>query len=166
MTTSRGPAEQYEPLRKNQGKKIKRLPLLIINYEQENRVIQRHLAITLAETRQTRKEVNISRLVRVKVKDRKKMKTFFTFREKEATLKKRKRVQWRDREYKEHNKTCRSLTGEDEISRTARSNDFDKLGRRHRESAEGDKDFISGNRHCLKEDKSHTNSDSSDSDGE
>ena len=70
------------------------------------------------------------------------------------------------REYEGDNKTCRSLTGEEKISRTARSNDLDKPGRRHREYAEGEKDFIPGNRHCHKEDKSHTNSDSSDSDGE
>ena len=66
----------------------------------------------------------------------------------------------------EEDKTCRSLTGEEKISHTARSNDLDKHGRRHREYPEGDKDFISGSRHCLKEDKSHINSDSSDSDGE
>ena len=46
------------------------------------------------------------------------------------------------REYEEDNKTCRSLTGEEKISRTARSSDLDKPGRRHREYAEGDKDFI------------------------
>ena len=70
------------------------------------------------------------------------------------------------REYEVDSKTCRSLTGEEEISHKGRSNDLEKLDRRHREYAEADKDFIAGSRHCLKEDKSHTNSDSSDSDGE
>jgi len=43
---------------------------------------------------------------------------------------------------------------------------LDKLAEKHTEYAESDKDFIPRNRHCLKEDKSLTNSDSSDSDGE
>ena len=42
---------------------------------------------------------------------------------------------------------------------------MNKLAGKHREYAESDKDFIPRNRHCLKEDKSHTNSDSSDRDG-
>jgi len=70
------------------------------------------------------------------------------------------------REYEEDNNTCRSLTEEDKISHAGRSNDLNKLAEKHREYAESDKDFIPRNRHCLKEDKSHTNSDSSDSDGE
>jgi len=70
------------------------------------------------------------------------------------------------REYEEDNKTYRSLTGEKKISHAGRSNDFDKLAEKHQEYAESDKDFISRNRHCLKENKSHTNSDSSDRDGE
>ena len=94
-TTSRHP-EQYEPLKKNQIKTIERVPPLIINYELENPVIQSRLTITLTETHQTRIEVNISRLVAVIVKDRKKMKRLVAFREKDATLKKNKRAQLRD----------------------------------------------------------------------
>ena len=43
---------------------------------------------------------------------------------------------------------------------------MDKLAGKHREYAEAHKDFIPRVRHCFKEDKSHTNSDMSDSDGE
>ena len=70
------------------------------------------------------------------------------------------------REYEEDNKTCRSLTGAEKISHTGRSNDLDKLAGKHRECAESDKDFIPRNRRFLKEDISHTNSDSSDNDVE
>ena len=91
MTKTKSPhREQYEPLKKNQRKTTKRLPALIINCELENRVIQSHLTFKLTETRQTRSEVNISPLVAVIAKDRKKMKSLiFAFRENEATLKKR-----------------------------------------------------------------------------
>lgn len=70
------------------------------------------------------------------------------------------------RKYEDDNKTCRSLTEEEKISHAGRSNDLDKLAGKNREIAEGDKDFIPRNRHWVKEDKSHTNSGSSDSDGE
>lgn len=70
------------------------------------------------------------------------------------------------RDYEEDNKTWRSLTGEEKISHTGRSNILDKVAGKQRENAEGDKDFIPRNRRCLKEGKSHTHSDGSDSDGE
>ena len=69
-------------------------------------------------------------------------------------------------EYEEDNKTCRSFTGEKKISHAVRSNDLDNLVEKHKEYADSDKDFISRNRHCLKGKKSHTNRDSSYSDGE
>ena len=84
------------------------------------------------------------------------MKTLLAFREKEVTLKKkiestmtRLHLNGADqnsrsvaRGYEEDNKTCSSQTGEDKVNHTVRSNDLDRLGRRRREYAEADKDFI------------------------
>ena len=69
-------------------------------------------------------------------------------------------------EYGEDNKTCRALTGEEKLSHVDRSNYLDKLAGKHREYAEGDKDFIPRHKRRLKEDQSHTNSESSDSNDE
>ena len=62
------------------------------------------------------------------------------------------------REYEEDNNAWGSLTEEENLIHTGRSNDLDKLAEKHTEYAGGDKDVIPSNRHCLKENKSHTNS--------
>ena len=43
------------------------------------------------------------------------------------------------REYEEDNKTCRSLTGEEKIIHTDRSNNLDKFAEKHREYAESER---------------------------
>ena len=119
----------------------------------QNRVIQSHLTKTLIETRQTKSEVNISRLVAVIPKGRK-IKIIFAFREnleeeeEESTMTRLQSngADWNSRSatrvYEEDNKTYRSLTGEEKISHRDRSDNLDKLAGKNREYAEGYKDLL------------------------
>ena len=108
------------------------------------------------ETRQTKSEVNISRLVAVIPKGRK-IKIIFAFREnleeeeeeeEESTMTRLQSngADWNSRSvirvYEEDNKTCRSLTGEEKISHRDRSDNLDKLAGKNREYAEGYKDLL------------------------
>ena len=176
-TTSPHP-EQYEPLKKNQGKTIERVPPLIINYELENDPKPSNNNIDRNTTNQKRgKYQSTSSSDSEGQEENEKISRFQRKRsnleEEEESTMKRLQLNSADRnsrsitlEYEEDNKTCRSFTGEKKISHAVRSNDLDNLAEKHKEYADSDKDFISRSRHCLKEKKSHTNSDSSYSDGE
>lgn len=89
--------KQSGPLEKEKAKNVRVLPLMNINEEQQNQAIENlkdfslRLTVTSTETRDTKSEENNEqRPVAATVKERKKMKIFYTFREIAAIAKKRK----------------------------------------------------------------------------